>query len=281
MLYNISRKSLTIFWSVYMINEKINSVKLFLMDMDGTVYLGNEPIEGAFETLEYLRTHGRKICFLTNNSSRSYVSYIDKLQRVFNFHVSDDEIYTSVQATINYLNTNYKGKSIFLLAPPDVEKEFLEEGIAFDDEDPDIVVLAFDTTLTYDKVYKACKFIKNGKLYIATHPDNFCPDPICPMPDMGGFIVLIEKTIDKLPDVIIGKPYSGMAEAIRTKFGLKNEEIAMVGDRLYTDIRFGVDNGFNSILVLTGETTKDMLSESPLKPTLVLDTFADVLKHIE
>lgn len=264
-----------------MINEKINGVKLFLMDMDGTVYLGNNPIKGAFEALEHLRTHGRRICFLTNNSSRSHVTYMEKLKRVFDFTASDDEVYTSAQATTEYLNNHFKGKSVFLLAPPDVQQEFLDQGIVLDDNDPDIVVVAFDTTLTYEKLYKACKFINKGKLYIATHPDNFCPDPECPMPDMGGFIAIIEKTLNKLPDIIIGKPYQGMADAVQSKFGLKKEEIAMVGDRLYTDIRFGVDNGFNSILVLTGETTKEMLKSSSIQPTLTLDTFADVLKYID
>ena len=262
-------------------NAAINEVKLFLMDMDGTVYLGNNPIEGAFEALEYLRTHGRRICFLTNNSSRANKTYREKLKRVFNFEASEDEVYTSAQATCMFLRNRHPGKKVFLMAPPDVKKEFVDFGIEVVEEDPDIVVVAFDTTMTYEKLYKACKFIHKGALYVATHPDNFCPDPVCPMPDMGGFIAIIEKTLGKLPDVIVGKPYEEMAAAVQAKFGLKREEIAMVGDRLYTDIKFGVNNGFKSILVMTGETDEAMLAASSIQPTVTLPKFADVLDIIE
>lgn len=259
-------------------DKQLDKIKLFLMDMDGTVYLGNNKIDGAFEALETLRNMGKKICFLTNNSSRSNSTYVNKLANVYGFKATKDEVYTSAQATCEFLKNKHLGEKVFLLAPPDVRKEFVDFGIPLDEENPDIVSLCFDTTLNYDRLYKACKFINQGKLYVATHPDNFCPAPECPMPDVGAFIAMIDKTLNKMPDVIIGKPYEEMANAVQAKFGLKKEEIAMVGDRLYTDIRFGVDNGFTSILVMTGETTADMLDESNIKPTIVLNTFADVLK---
>lgn len=258
----------------------LDKIKLFLMDMDGTVYLGNNKIEGAFEALETLRKMGKRICFLTNNSSRANATYVEKLKRVYDFEASSDEVYTSSQATCEFLKNKHNGEKVFLLAPPDVRQEFIDFGIELDEENPDIVLICFDTTLTYDRLYKACKFINQGKLYVTTHPDNFCPAPDCPMPDVGAFIAMIEKTLGKTPDVIVGKPYIEMAEAVQAKFGLAKEEIAMVGDRLYTDIRFGVDNGFTSILVLTGETTKEMLAESEIRPSVVLNTFAEVLKLV-
>ena len=159
--------------------------------------------------------------------------------------------------------------------------EFRRYGIPLTESDPDIVVICFDTSLSYDRLYKACSFINEGKLYIASHPDNNCPAEGCPMPDVGSFIQMIKATLGKEPDVIIGKPYSGMAEAIVEKYGFARKEIAMVGDRLYTDILFGVDNGFNSILVLSGETTPDMLASSGIRPTLVLDSFKDILEYID
>ena len=259
----------------------LDKIKLFLMDMDGTVYLGNNKIEGAFEALETLRKMGKRICFLTNNSSRANSTYVEKLKRVYDFSASSDEVYTSAQATCEFLKNKHKGETVFLLAPPDVRAEFIENGIPLEEENPDIVLICFDTTLTYDRLYKACKFINQGKLYVTTHPDNFCPAPECPMPDVGAFIAMIEKTLGKTPDVIVGKPYIEMAEAVQAKFGLAKEEIAMVGDRLYTDIRFGVDNGFTSILVMTGETTKEMLDESTIRPTVVLNTFAEVLNYVK
>lgn len=255
----------------------LSNIKLFLMDMDGTVYIGDNKIPGAFESLETLRKAGKRICFLTNNSSRAQKTYIEKLKRVYDFTADENEVYTSAMATCEFLKNKHYGKKVFILAPPDVKKEFEDFGINVVEDDPDIVLVCFDTTLTYDKLYKACKFIYQGKYYVASHPDNFCPAPDGPMPDMGGFIACIEKTVGKLPDVIVGKPYSEMAEAVQSKFGLKKEEIAMVGDRLYTDIRFGTDNGFTSILVLTGETDREMLEQSSFKPTVVLDTFSDVL----
>lgn len=270
-----------------MTKEELKQIKLFLMDMDGTVYLGPQKIPGAFEALETLRASGRQVCFLTNNSSRSQDQYVEHIAR-YDFAASLDEVYTSGLATCGYLNKHHKGARVFVLAPPRVQEEMRRhgvnviEGTPSDRKDyPDVVVVAFDTTLTYDRLYAACRYIHAGATYVATHPDNFCPALECNMPDMGGFIALIEKTLDRLPDVIVGKPYAPMAEAVSEKFGLRPNQIAMVGDRLYTDIRFGVDNGFAGILVMTGETTPAMLAESPIRPTLVLNTFADILPLLD
>lgn len=270
-----------------MTKEQLKKIKLFLMDMDGTVYLGPQKIAGAFEALETLRQNGRRICFLTNNSSRSQDQYVQHIAR-YDFAASPDEVYTSAMATCGYLNHYHPGKRVYALATPQVREEMrlhgvdVMEGEPTDKADyPDIVVVAFDTTLTYDRLYAACRYIHAGALYVATHPDNFCPALECNMPDMGGFIAIIQKTLDVLPDIIIGKPYHPMAEAVAEKFGLAPDEIAMVGDRLYTDVRFGVDNGFAGILVMTGETDKEMLAKSEIKPTLILDTFADILPLLD
>ena len=266
-----------------MTKDELAQIKLFLMDMDGTVYLGPQKIPGAFEALETLRRHGRRICFLTNNSSRSQDQYVEHIRR-YDFEASPEEVYTSAMATCGYLNKRYPHAPTYVLAPPRVRAEMRRMGVNVLEGEPSdpaqypaVVVVAFDTTLTYDRLYAACRYIHAGAVYVATHPDNFCPALECNMPDMGGFIALIEKTLDRLPDVIVGKPYAPMAEAVGEKFGLLPREIAMVGDRLYTDIRFGVDNGFAGILVMTGETTPAMLEASPIRPTLVLDTFADIL----
>lgn len=270
-----------------MTKEELKQIKLFLMDMDGTVYLGPQKIPGAFEALETLRNNGRQVCFLTNNSSRSQDQYVEHLAR-YGFQADSDEVYTSGLATCGYLRKYYPDKRVYALATPRVREEMRRQGVRVIEgeptdvaEYPDVVVVAFDTTLTYDRLYAACRYINAGAVYVATHPDNFCPALECNMPDMGGFIAMIEKTLDRLPDVIIGKPYAPMAEAVSEKFGLAPHQIAMVGDRLYTDIRFGVDNGFAGILVMTGETTPDMLAASPIKPTLVLDTFADILPLLD
>ncbi len=263
------------------LRKRINNIKLFLMDMDGTVYVGGRKIPGAFEALDTLRSKGKTICYVTNNSSRSNAAYVKRLEGMDVF-INENELYTSAQATCQYLKDKQSGKKVFLLATEDVANEFRSYGIELTETDPDVVVICFDTSLSYDRLYKACGFINAGKLYVASHPDNNCPAEGCPMPDVGSFIQMIKATLGKEPDVIIGKPYSGMAEAILSKYGcFARKEVAMVGDRLYTDILFGVDNGFNSILVLSGETNEEMLGESGIRPTLVLDSFKDILKYID
>lgn len=270
-----------------MTKEQLQKIKLFLMDMDGTVYVGPQKIPGAFEALDTLRRHGRQVCFLTNNSSRSQDQYVEHLTH-YDFVAGMDEVFTSMMATCLYLQRHYPSARVYALATPRVRDEMRRLGVnvlegepSLRAEYPDVVVVAFDTTLTYDRLYAACRYIHAGAAYVATHPDNFCPAQECNMPDMGGFIAIIEKTLDVRPDVIIGKPYAPMAQAVAAKFGLQPDQIAMVGDRLYTDIRFGVDNGFAGILVLTGETDRAMLEASPIRPTLVLDTFADILPLLD
>lgn len=260
--------------------KDINKIKLFLMDMDGTVYLGDQKIDGAFESLDEIRNRNIQICFLTNNSSKSKNTCLKRLKEVYGFNVSENELYTSLNATCEYLNKHYKGKRVFTLATPDVQQELTEKGINLVEDNPDIVLLTFDTTLSYDRLFKFSRFLEQGLPYIATHPDDFCPSSIGKMPDIGAFISMFEHTVNRSPDVIVGKPYSEMANAVMKEYGLSSDEIAMVGDRISTDICFGVNNGFMSILVLTGETTKESLAKSSVKPDIVLDTFADILKLI-
>ena len=158
-----------------------------------------------------------------------------------------------------------------------LRSEFLLYGIELTDTDPDIAVLGFDTTLTYDRLYQFCKFIKKGIPYIATHPDFNCPAEECPMPDVGAFIEAIRLTTDRVPEYIMGKPHSIAGDRISKRYNLPPSQIAMVGDRLYTDIAFGKNCGFVSILVLSGETTKEMADKSEIKPDVMLDKVKDII----
>lgn len=263
-----------------MITKDINDVKLYLMDMDGTIYLGGNKIEGAFETIENLRQRGKKICFFTNNSSKSHSAYIEKLSKM-GLRINDEEIMTSGQVTAEFILREFPGKSVFLLGTKALYEEMKQMGVKMSYSNPDIVVVGFDTSLTYQRLYDACKHIMKGKTYIATHPDLVCPAPDGDMPDVGSFIMLIEGATGRKPDIICGKPFEISAYSVMKRFNLKNEEIAMVGDRLYTDIRFGLNNGFLSILVLTGETNKEMLKDSGLRPDYVLDKFSDILPKLK
>lgn len=259
--------------------KDLKNVKLFLMDMDGTVYIGDKKIEGAFEALEELRRHGRKVLFLTNNSSKTAADYVKKLSSM-GYPATEKDIFSSGEATIRFLQENRPSKKVLLLANSAVYKQFQEAGINLVKEGADLVLVCFDTELDYKKLTAACNHLFEGKEYIVSHPDLVCPANPHSIPDVGSFMALIKAVTGRDPDLIIGKPYKTMAEYVAKDFGLCPDEIAMVGDRLYTDIKFATNNGMTGILVLTGETTLADLAKSDVKPDCVLDTFHDVLDRI-
>ena len=246
-------------------NKNIKDVEVFLFDLDGTLNMGETPIPGAMDTLRILDSKGKKVFFVTNNSSKSKYEYLKKIQRL-GYDADISQIVTSGMATASYLNKHYKGKSVYVLGVEALKKEFEEYGIKTTtvNEDADIMILAFDTELTYEKLWHATNLVGEGKLYIATHPDFVCPSDKGNMPDAGALIALVEKTAGRTPDVIVGKPYAPMAEYVFDFCGVTPEKVAFVGDRLYTDVKFAINNGMTSVLVLSGETTKEMYEESGL-----------------
>lgn len=262
--------------------KDIKEIKCFLLDMDGTIYLGNKLIDGAKEFLESLKQKNIKYLFLTNNSSKNKDRYVEKLNNL-GIKANREDVFTSGEATTIYLNNIKKGAKIFLLGTKDLEEEFENAGFELIKErgqDIDFVVLGFDTSLTYEKLWIACEYIAENKTYIATHPDFNCPlDGGKFMPDVGSMIELIKASTGKSP-IIIGKPSSHIIDAIINKYKLKKEELAMVGDRLYTDIRTGIDNGLTSVLVLSGETTKDMLEDTIYKPDYIFNSVKELKKEI-
>lgn len=257
----------------------LSKIKVFLFDMDGTLNMGEEPLEGAMETLRFLTDHGRKVYFVTNNSSRSKYDYLEKIHRM-GYDAKIEQIITSGMATAQYINRHLPYKSAYIMGTECLKQEFKDYGIEVKeiDEDTDILVLAFDTELTYEKLFHATNLITAGKIYIATHPDYVCPSDKGDMPDAGAFMDCICATNGHRPDVIVGKPCSPMAEFVFDHCNADASECAFVGDRLYTDIKFGKNNGMTSVLVLTGETTTDMLFKSDVKPDYVLDSVNDLRK---
>lgn len=254
--------------------KNLKDVELYLMDLDGTVYIDGEMIEGALEKINTLKKAGKRVCFLTNNSSRSKKQYLVKLNAM-GIKVEDDDVYTSGNATVEYLKSNFAGKSVYLMGTAALKEEFLLDNINLcNDETADVLVISFDTELTYDKLYTAAKLIKKGVPYIATHPDFVCPAKVCDMPDIGSYIELFASAYNRRPDAICGKPDTIMGQCVAKKFNLKPNQIAMVGDRLYTDVRFAINNGFYGILVLSGETTLNDYQNWDAKTDLVLDSLA-------
>ena len=170
----------------------------------------------------------------------------------------------------------YPGKKCFVLGNEFLMEDFREAGIEIDMENPDIVVIGFDTTLDYKKMTAVCDFVRAGLPYIATHPDFNCPTETGFIPDIGAIMAFIEASTGRRPDLVVGKPNTGIVEAVLRRTGLKTHELAMVGDRLYTDIETGLRSGMLSILVMSGETTEEMLAASETIPDLKFGRLSDM-----
>ncbi len=259
--------------------EKLSEIECFLFDLDGTVYLEGVLLDGAKEAIAHLKEIGKNIVFLTNNSSVSTSKYFEKLQNMgLECEISD--ILTSGGATIHYLKKHYPGKSIYLVGTKSLCEEFEnsglnmwkdEVGVLCEKEIPDVCVLSYDKELTYEKLVKITRYITLGSEYIATHPDINCPADVVYQPDIGSFMALVESSTGKKPTAICGKPHEAIAEVIKELANLPAEKIAMVGDRLATDIAFGIANNFTATLVMTGETTAEWLERSDIVPDVVLE----------
>jgi HAD superfamily hydrolase (TIGR01450 family) len=251
------------------ISGVLSRIRVFALDMDGTVYLGEKWIDGAQDFLRRIEESGRRFFFLTNNSSRTPRTYVEKLARM-GFAASEDRIITSGQAAIWYLQNHFAGKKVFLLGNRLLCDEFEEAGIALDEEQPDLVVTAFDNTLTYAKLCRVCDLVRSGLPYIATHPDFNCPTETGFVPDIGSIQAFIRASAFRDPDRIIGKPNRDISDYLMTVIGETDRKaVAMVGDRLYTDIAAGINGEMTSILVLSGEASLQDAEASVFTPDLI------------
>ena len=261
----------------------IKKIKCFLLDMDGTLYLGEDLIDGSLEFLNILRRQGKDFLFLTNNSSKNKTEYQKKLARM-GCEVDEEKVFTSGEATTIYLNTIAPKAKVFLLGTKFLEDEFKKAEFVLvneTDEIPEYVVLGFDTTLTYDKLWKACDFIRDGIPYIATHPDFNCPlEGGKFMPDIGAMIEFIAGSTGKRP-YVVGKPNKDIVDAICNKYNYEKDQLAMVGDRLYTDIKTGTNSGIVSILVLSGETSIEDYEASDVEATYVYSSLKEIGEDID
>jgi HAD superfamily hydrolase (TIGR01457 family) len=259
--------------------HSLKHVHCFLLDMDGTFYLGEALLPGALEFVDILRQQGRDFLFLTNNSSQSQDDYAAKITRL-GMPVGRDKILTSGEATARYMHGAFPEARVFLVGPPSLHAEFQAHGVAVDESSPTHVVLGFDTTLTYAKLWRLCDLVRAGLPYIATHADFNCPTPSGFMPDVGAMIALVRASTGREPDLVVGKPNRMFVEAAAGKLGLPVDSLAMIGDRLYTDIALGKTSGITTILVLSGETRLEDLAGSPHKPDLVFDDLAAVAAYL-
>ena len=243
--------------------KKLQQKKLWVLDMDGTVYLGDRLFEETLPFLQRIRESGADYLFFTNNASRSKTTYVDRL-RGMGIPVEPEQILTSGETTIRFLKTYRPGKPVYLVGTPDLEKAFERAGICLSDE-ADIVVISFDTTLTYEKVNTACRLIRQGAAFLSTHPDFNCPVEGGFIPDSGAICAMVTASTGKKPRYF-GKPSEDVWTCIEDHTGRSREDMVVVGDRLYTDIALGANCGVDSVLVLSGETLLSDLEGSAVQP---------------
>ena len=263
--------------------DKLRSCELFLFDMDGTLYLGDDVYDGAIALMEDLPRLGKQYIYLTNNSSRAGVDYITRLRRL-GFPCERENVFTSGMATGLYLNQNYPGAKVYLAGTRAFYRELQSYGIDLvNDEnghtdafDVDVVVQGFDTELVYEKLDKAVHFLRRGARFIAANPDWVCPMPAGEvLPDCGSICALLTASSGVKPEYI-GKPNRNMIDVIAKMTGIPNEKICAVGDRLYTDIAVAQNAGSVSVLVLSGETDQAMVDAAERKPDYVLPSVKEL-----
>ena len=258
--------------------ELLREIQLFVLDMDGTFYLGDRLIDGSLEFIETVKRRGREFLFFTNNSSKSPVLYMEKLKRL-GLEIERRQIMTSADVTIAFLKEQYPGASVYLLGTPALEESFCQAGICLTKERPDVVVAGFDTTLTYEKLERACTYIREGAVFLATHLDINCPTEDGFIPDCGAICAAISLSTGVTPRYL-GKPFAETLGMILKATGAGTEQTAFVGDRLYTDVAAGVNNGAKGILVLSGEATLKDVEQSPVKPDGIFDCLGEMVSYL-
>ncbi len=260
---------------------ELKDKKLFLLDMDGTIYLDDELFDGTLDFLAHVKSIGGRYLFLTNNSSKGIDKYIEKLARLGIESCADDFL-TSTDATIAYLNGK-DHKKIYAFGTSSFKKQLSDASLPVVDtlEDGiDCLCLSNDWELTFKKLEDSCILLRDDIDYIATNPDWVCPTWYGSVPDCGSFAEMLFRAVGKRPR-FIGKPEPDMVYLALERTGYKKEDALMVGDRLYTDIACGVNAGIDSVFVLSGEGTLRDLEESGKKPTFVYDNIRGLLTDLQ
>lgn len=254
--------------------ELINK-QVYFFDLDGTLYLGDTLFQGVQELIGILRKKNKDVFFLSNNSSKSTNDYLKKLDD-FNLNITREELILSQHPTIDYLK-RHNVKNIFLLGTQSLKTEFSNEGFILTKDNPEILVLAFDQELTYERLVKAAYLLQKENFpYIATHLDNRCPTENGYIPDAGGIAALLFKATKRMPKVF-GKPSKEMLLFKLNQLDLSPKSAVIFGDRLYTDIKMGIETGVTTCCVLSGETTLEDIKKSEYKPDFVINGIWDLL----
>ena len=250
--------------------------RLFLLDMDGTLYLGDRLFDGTAEFLDWTRRTGRRYIFLTNNSSKGVTDYVRKLARL-GIEANANDFLTSVQVTVQYLQTRYAGKKLYVLGTQSFFTELSLHGLIVTDRpegDVACLVMGFDTELTFGKLDDACRLLKAGVDYIATNPDLVCPTEFGFVPDCGSVAQMLRNATGRVP-LFLGKPEARIVEMAMEAGGYSDSDTLVIGDRLSTDIACGINAGVDTALLLSGEAKRGDLAQTPYPPTWVFENIRE------
>ena len=260
---------------------KLRDKRLFLLDMDGTLYIGDRLFDGVPEFLRHVRSMGGRYLFLTNNSSRGVEGYIEKLRRLGIASAPGDYL-TSVDATIRYLKAALPGKTCYVFGTDSFLSQLDRAGIPVtrDRKRAEVLLCGFDTELTFQKLEDACILLNRGVPFVATNPDWVCPTWYGSVPDCGSVAEMLYRATGRRPR-FIGKPEPDMVELAVKETDFTKEQTILLGDRLYTDIKSGVRAGVDTVLVLSGEVTLKDLAASDVKPTYVMKDIREFLCKLQ
>lgn len=254
--------------------QRLKKVQVFVLDMDGTIYLGNHLFPFTQGFLRRVKETGRDFYFFTNNSSKNREAYLEKLTGM-GIEIPPEKMLISNGVILEWLKMHHPGASCYVVGTPSLLEDFRKSGFVPDDPNADVVILGFDTTLTYEKLVTACDLVRAGKPVYGVNPDWNCPVENGFIPDCGSIAALV-KASTGVQCSFFGKPSPHTLEYMLRQTGCRPDQLAVVGDRLYTDIAVAAGTDVTSILVMSGETTPELLAESPTKPDLVVENLEEL-----
>ena len=253
--------------------ENLKNKKLFLLDKDGTLSLGNQILDGALEFINTLDSLNKIYAVATNNSSKTKITHIKGLN-LMGLNFTKENIIVSLDVAIDYLQ-NKNIKNLFWIANKNVSA-YLEKFFIYDEKSPKSILITFDTELNYQKLLILTNLLHTNIPYYVTHSDIVCPTETYDIPDVGTFIKLMEMTTGRTPDISFGKPSQYYIDYIKKRYNVKESDMVIIGDRLYTDIKLAENNDITSILVLSGETTKKEYNTSSINADIVVNSVSDL-----
>lgn len=260
----------------------LSNKKLFLLDMDGTIYLDEILFPAVPEFLTFIREKGGRALYLTNNSSRGIEAYLEKMTRL-GLPARPEDFVTSLDATVALLRHEYRPRLIYAVATASMKGQLRAAGFTLAsrvEEKPDLLLIGFDRELTYQKLEDACRLLQEDIPYLATNPDWVCPTSFGFEPDCGSICEMLWRATGKRPR-FVGKPEAAMVELALEKTGCAKEECLLIGDRLYTDIACGINAGVDTVFVLSGEGKREDIEEMQIRPRFVYQDIGALLKDMK